>query len=205
MRSYRYEGPPFTEPRSHPWVGAAGHPEAHYYDLTATPALIRSSLEDFLPWSRHAAIERFFCLLEWLNQPDSLFESNDCAFTGPEPNENRELPATFECQGRVMLLFRALELNQSDNIASLESNLQRRLERLDPSFDGGAIGTTTLPVRYRALPAGDQEGYQLMISFWAWGDSERECLLSLERVMRSLSAALHDVSRGAARALRRQD
>jgi hypothetical protein len=63
----------------------------------------------------------------------------------------------------------------------------------------------TLPVRYRALPAGDQHGHQLMVSFWAWGDSERECLLSLERLMRSLSAALRDVSRAAARTLRRAD
>lgn len=205
MRSYRYEGPPFTAPRSHPWVGAAGNPEAHYYDLTTTPALIRSSLEDFVPWSRHAAIERFFALLEWLNQPESLLESSDCAFSGPEPNEAPGVDESFQCQGRLMLLFRALELNQGDNIASLESNLQRRLARLDPSFDGGAIGTTTLPVQYRALPAGDQHGHQLMISFWAWGDSERECMLSLERVMRSLSAALRGVSRGASRALERAD
>ncbi len=205
MRSYRYEGPPLTEPRSHPWVGAAGSPEAHYYDLTATPALIRSALEDFVPWSRHAAIDRFFSLLEWLNQPDSLLESNDCAFTGPEPNEQPEVAAALLCEGRVMLLFRAIELNQGDNITALAHDLQRRLARLDPSFEGGAVGTTTLPVRYRALPAGDQQGHQLMISFWAWGDTESECLSSLERVMKSLTTALQDVSRGAAAALQRED
>jgi hypothetical protein len=194
MKSYAYAGPAFTEPRSHPWTDTAGSPEARYYDLTTTPSLIRSSLEDFVPWSRYPAIDAFYSLLEWLNRPESVLESNDCAFTGPEPHQHPEGAHTLQCQGRVMLLFRALEHNRDGHIGWLENGLHQSLAPLDPMFDGGAIGTTVVPVRYRALPAGDQLGDELMISFWAWGSSQGECLQNLARLMKSLSSALRQAS-----------
>ena len=56
----------------------------------------------------------------------------------------------------------------------------------------GMIGTTIVPVRYVTLPVPDDEqlGYQLMISFWAWGSSEAELMTSLGRVMKNLSHGL---------------
>jgi len=194
MKSYSYDGPAFTQPRSHPWTDTAGSPDERYYDLTTTPSLIRSSLEDFVPWSQYPAIDAFYSLLEWLNRPGSALESNDCAFTGPEPHQRPDLALALQCQGRVMLLFRALEHNRDGHIAGLENSLHRGLAPLDPMFDGGAVGTTIVPVRYRALPVGNQLGDELMISFWAWGDSQGECLRNLARLMRSLSLALRRVA-----------
>ena len=194
MKSYAYDGPAFTEPRSHPWTDTAGSAQARYYDLTATPSLIRSSLEDFVPWGHYPAIDAFYSLLEWLNQPGSPLESNDCAFSGPEPSQPAEGAQALQCQGRVMLLFRALEHNRDGHVGWLENSLHQSLAPLDPMFDGGAIGTTVVPVRYRALPAGDQLGDELMISFWAWGNSEAECLQNLARLMNSLSSALRRAS-----------
>lgn len=194
MKSYGYQGPPFTEPRSHPWLGTPSTPQCTYYDLTATPALIRSALEDFVPWSHYPAIDAFYSLLEWLNRADSPLESNDCAFTGPEPDEQGG-EHRLQCSGRVMLLFRALELNRGERVGWLENRLHRGLAPLDPAFEGGAIGTAIVPVRYRALPPGDQQlGHELMISFWAWGDSEAESMLNLRRVVKNLSSALRRVS-----------
>jgi len=194
MKSYAYDGPALTEPRSHPWIDSVGSASARYYDLTATPSLIRSSLEDFVPWSHYPAIDGFYSLLEWVNRPGSTLESNDCAFSGPEPNPGVDLSQALQCQGRVMLLFRTLERNRGGQIARLENSLHQSLAPLDPTFDDGAIGTTVVPVHYRALPLGSQLGAELMISFWAWGGSEGECLHSLARLIESLSTALRQAS-----------
>ena len=153
MKTCEYAGAVFTDPRSHPWVDTAGSPECVYYDLTSTPEHIRSSLEDFRPWSHYEAIEDFYLLLTALNHPKSALESNDCAFTGPQTNEN-------------------------------------------PDFRWGVVGTTIVPVRYLALAErnGQQFGSQLMISFWAWGNSEAETMLNVARLMKNLSQALLHVS-----------
>ncbi len=68
MNTCEYAGTPFTELRSHPWIDTVDNPECRYYDLTLSPELIRTSLEDFLPWSNYKAIENFYKILEDLNQ-----------------------------------------------------------------------------------------------------------------------------------------
>ncbi len=149
-----------------------------------------------MPWSRHAAIQEFYELLEWLNGPGSSLESNDCAFTGPHPNESPSYPKRLECSGRVMVLYRELAKNLSPlQVGSLKDALHHALASIDAEFPWGMIGTTIVPVRYVTLPLAcdEQVGAELMISFWAWGDSKRELMSNLERVMRNLSRALHAV------------
>jgi hypothetical protein len=178
-------------------VDVADRPDCRYHDLTAAPELIRTSLEDFLPFGRHPAIEAFYALLTWLNQPESLLESNDCAFTGPEPNENSAFEKSLECSGRVMVLFRRLELNTvPGQLHALAAGLHRELAGLAPELAWGVVGTTLVPVRYLALSAGGrgQLGEQLMISFWAWGNTEAETLCHLAQVFDSLSRALRALS-----------
>ncbi len=193
MRTCEYAGEPFSAPRSHPWVGAKSNPGSRYYDLTASPALIRSSLEDFLPWSEHAAIETFYVLLERLNQATSLLESNDCAFIAPHASDNAASQKALECSGRLMVLFRDLVRNTTaDQIEGLKNGLHFALAKIDPNFRSGVVGTTIIPVRYCGLPAANDQqlGTQLMISFWAWGDTETETMQNLARVLRNLAQAL---------------
>jgi hypothetical protein len=202
LKTYQYAGDPFDEPRSHPWLGAFENPESQYYDLTATPALIRSSLEDLLPWSRFSGVESFYALLEHLNHPKSALESNDCAFTGPHSNEDMTIPKALQCCGRVMVLFRALERNTEDGrVAWLNNELHVELSELDSAFQWGAVGTTQIPVRYLALPEADgqQLGSQLMISFWAWGDAEADTMQNFARLIKNLTRALRRVSANAGR------
>lgn len=195
MKTCEYDGDPFSEPRSHPWTGSALDSNARYYDLSATPELIRSVLEDFKPFQAHAAIDDFYSLLERLNHPQSLLESSDCAFSGPQPNRNRHMTGTLQCSGRLMILFRALEQNTlGARMAWLRSALQRGLVMLDPRFSAGIIGTTLVPIRYLALPDGAQLGQQLMLSFWAFGNSEAAVMHALSRLFRNLSRALRSVS-----------
>jgi len=197
MKTCEYAGEPFTEPRSHPWLDATGKPECRYYDLTLSPASIRTSLEDLREWSHYPAVEAFYALLERLNHPKSSLESNDCAFTGPAENEDASVRKSLQCSGRLMILFRALERNTSQlDVARLSRALHRELGAADPSFQWGIIGTTVVPVRYLALPESrDQQlGSQLMISFWAFGDTEGDTMLNLARVFKNLSQALRRAS-----------
>jgi hypothetical protein len=197
LKTCEYAGEPFATPRSHPWVGAASDKASRYYDLTESPERVRTSLEDFLPWAGYAAIEAFYVLLERLNHKKSLLESNDCAFTGPHPSENAAAQKALECSGRVMVLFRDLARNTADGpIETLKNELHLALGKLDPNFRSGIVGTTIVPVRYLALPAVNDEqlGVQLMISFWAWGNSEEENMQNLSRLLRNLTNALRKLS-----------
>jgi hypothetical protein len=195
MRTYEYAGEPLSEPRSHPWQGSANDSLARYLDFRASPELIRSSLEDFKPFQHYAAIEEFYALLELVNHPRSQLESNDCAFNGPGPNQTLQVPASHECSGRVMLLFRELEQNaRKSRMAWLNAALHYQLAKLDPKFVLGMIGTTLVPVRFLALPQEGQRGQQLLVSFWAFGDSDAVAMRNLSRLFKNLSQALRVVS-----------
>jgi hypothetical protein len=197
VKTCEYAGAPFEAPRSHPWSETEGAGGSRYYDLTASPERIRSSLEDFRPWEKFPAIEIFYKLLERLNHSSSPLESNDCAFEPPHRSENRAVAKALECSGRVMVLFRALTRNTSGgDIDWLKNELHGALGPLDPNFQSGLVGTTIVPVRYLGLPAaGNQQlGTQLMISFWAWGNSEDEIMQNLGRLLKSLGQALRKVS-----------
>ena len=80
MNVYEHNDPDSLIPRSHPWIDGESDPTHRYYDFRTSPELIRSSLEDMQEWSTYPATETFYRLLEWLNGPESVFESNDCAF-----------------------------------------------------------------------------------------------------------------------------
>lgn len=161
--------------------------------MSANPERIRTSLEDFKPWARYSAIEAFYRLLERLNHRTSPLESNDCAFEGPRRNENRIVAKALECSGRVMVLFRALARNGKEGeVQWLKNALHHALSPLDPNFQSGMVGTTIIPVSYLALP--EPSGEQLMISFWAWGNSELENMQNLERLLKNLTLALRKVA-----------
>ncbi|RYZ04468.1 MAG: hypothetical protein EOO73_23740 [Myxococcales bacterium] len=195
MKTYEYDGAPFSEPRSHPWVGSASDPSARHYDFTASPELIRSALEDFVPFRRYAAVEDFYALLERVNHPKSSLESADCAFNAPGPNETRLVKAELECSGRLMLLYRDLVLNtRRDRLAWLKSAFHQQLARLDPKFALGMVGTTLVPVRYLALPEESQAGQQLLLAFWAYGSTEDDVMQNVGRLFRNLTQAMRGVS-----------
>lgn len=183
--------------RSHPWIGSASDPEDQYCNFREKPELIRSSIEDMQKWSAYAAAETFYRLLEWLNGSESVFESNDCAFNGASTNTSVQCAKPLECSGRLMILYRDLEINRSqEEILWLTNAAAHGLRNTDPSFEWGAIGATIMPVRFTALsrqPAG-QRGQQVMLSFWAWGEDEAEVMANLDRTFRNMTAVLHDLS-----------
>jgi len=195
MKTYEYAGAPFSQPRSHPWTDVAGDPSARYYDFAACPQLIRTALEDFRPLERFPAIEEFYGLLERVNHQKSLLASNDCALSAPHPNAGNQVKAALECSGRLMLLYRDLAQNTRKNrVAWLKTAFHHQLSHLDPKFALGMIGTSLVPVRYLALPEDAQLGEQLMLSFWAFGDTEATTMQNLARLFKNLTQAARAVS-----------
>ena len=197
MKTCEYDGEVLSLARSHPWTDAVASSGFRYYDLRSSPALIRTSLEDFVPWSRYPAVERFYALLEWLNGAKSPLESNDCEFTAPHPQTSARSRKSLECSGRVMVLFRDLARNLSPRaLPALTNAFHAALAPADPLFEFGVVGTTLVPVRYVTLPGPDEArlGSQLMISFWAWGDTEAESMMNLDRLMKNLARALRDAA-----------
>jgi hypothetical protein len=198
MKTYERSDPGLDTVRAHPWTVATTDPNSRYRDFKENPALIRTSLEDFLPWSAWPAIDTFYGLLEWLNGADSLLESNDCAFEGPCTNRTSQVPKVLEATGRLMILWRTLPLNLSRaNTEWTKVAILNYLNQIAPELDYGAVGITVYQVKYVALPIPDERqfGFQLMLSFWSWGDTEEEVMANLNRTVRNIWEALRAVAR----------
>ncbi len=192
-----FEGDSTELARAHPWSTLASDKALRYLDFKTSPGLIRTALEDFLPFAHYPAVERFYGLVEWLNSTASSVETNDCALCSPEVDGEASRMRRVSCTGRVMLLFRDLARNVSGHDwPTFIAQLHRGLHDLDRPFELGMIGTTLIPVHYRALAAQDAqaEGLQLMISFWAWGGTEQVCMRNLARLFQNLSQALRVIS-----------
>jgi len=182
--------------RSHPWSTSTGDLSHRYYDFRERPELIPAVLEDFRPWDAYVAVRSFYDLLAWINGEGSPFESNDCAFAGPEGNADGDFRKRLQCCGRLGILFRDLSLNTNERAMSRWiEGIHTGLRALDPDFAWGAVGTTRLRVDYRALPEGRADGSQLLLSFWAWGDDEPEVFEHLARVISALREALESCAR----------
>lgn len=191
MNTYENRELESTERRSHPWSTTTDG-RCRYYDLRAKPELIPVVLEDFRPHAARAAVQTFFALVAWINGPASPFESNDCAFSGPEASDDPAFRS--QVSGRLGLLFRDLALNTREPAVSrLIRGLHVQLSDLEPDLASGAVGTTRLAVDYLALPAGEAAGSQVLISFWAWGDDKPELFENLDRVFVALHEALRRI------------
>lgn len=193
MKVYELREPDALRLRAHPWVDSEADARHRYHDLRRHPERIRTSMEDLIPWAEHPAIETFYTLLEWLNGPSSALESNDCALTGVGENEGPHSTRKLEVSGRLMVLFRELQRNTApEQVGELTQRVAIALSTADPAFEQGVIGVSIVGVRYTTLPgpAARQQGSQLMLSFWAWGDDEAEVFRNLDRTLRNLGDAL---------------
>ncbi|HEY7865771.1 MAG TPA: hypothetical protein VIC51_07180, partial [Psychromonas sp.] len=75
--------------RSHPWTSMVSDDASVYMDFKKQPKLIRKAIEDLLPFKKWAFVEQFYALIEWINSPRSLLESNDCVFNAAEDNTDQ--------------------------------------------------------------------------------------------------------------------
>lgn len=167
-----------------------------YYDFKKNPELIPEVLEDFKPWAQHRGVQVFYDLLLWLNGNSSRLESNDCAFKGPATNTDTKFPKKMCCSGRLMVFYREILLNvPAGNTDILKDAIRHYLGQLDPDFELGVIGISSMPTDYLDISEESQRrGNEVMLTFWAWGDDEKETMANLERLFLALSQCLKFVS-----------
>ena len=102
------------QPRSHPWHDSGFEGGGSYRDFKAHPELIREILEDFKPHEHQIAVQTFYSFLEYLNGPDSVLESNDCALRAPHGHEDlafNKAGLTLKIDGRLECLYREDQYN----------------------------------------------------------------------------------------------
>jgi hypothetical protein len=117
--------------RNHPWTVVIGDPEAQYWNFREHPELISTVLEDFTPWAHYPAILQFYTLLEWLNGPESAFETNDCGMIPSRIDEKTPpmVRQVFDADplvihGRISVLYRDLPFNTSkESIGWLKTSI----------------------------------------------------------------------------------
>ena len=165
-----------------------------YMDFKRQPQLIRSALEDLLPFKKWDFVEQFYSLIEWVNGASSLLESNDCVFNAAEDNTDQQYPYAKKCSARLMILFRDIPENcQDKSINWLMTNIQSMASSMKPSFNAGVIGLSQSPTCYLALgdkPDTGGMGYQVSLNFFAYGKNEHACYESMKDVLKIAQHAL---------------
>lgn len=180
--------------RSHPWRDMVSDDTCVYMDFKTQPHLIRSALEDLLPFKEWDFVEQFYTLIEWVNGSSSLLESNDCVFNAAEENTDQQYPYAKKCSARLMTLFRDIPENcQQKSIDWLMHNIQTLAASMKPSFKAGAIGLSQSPTCYLALGETADTGgmgYQVTLNFFAYGNNEQTCYESMKDVLAIAQHAL---------------
>lgn len=188
-----------TELRSHPWTSMITDESSIYMDFKKNPKLIRTSLEDFLPFKKWPFVDTFYSLIEWLNGSASLLESNDCTFNAMEENTDEPYPYAIKCSARVMILFRDIEENcQQRSIDWLMQNILQSVVSTKLGFRAGAICLSQSVTYYLAL--GDRPdtggiGQQVVLTFFAYGKNERRCYENMQQVISHAHSCLMTVNK----------
>jgi len=185
--------------RSHPWTAMESDAANIYIDFKKNPKLIRKSLEDLLPFKKSPFVESFYTLIEWVNSPGSLFESNDCTFNAAQDNCDVQYPYAKTCSGRLMILFRDIPENcQQRSIDWLTQNILQSVASSKLGFRAGAIALSQNPTCYLALgdsPDTGGMGQQVVLTFFAYGKNDRRCYENMQQVVEHAHNCLKRVNK----------
>jgi hypothetical protein len=193
------------EPRAHPWRHSAFEGGGSYLDFKVHPELIREVLEDFKPFEDRQAVQTFYSFLDYLNGPDSLLESNDCALRTPHSHEDLPLNKaglTLRINGRVECLYREVQYNLDfDAYSWLIRRYFYELCFLETDFREGFIEIGMRPTYFsqlQALPPQERYGERVYFEFRAFGRDDDQAWENLNIVFRALHKAsehVHDAIR----------
>ncbi len=201
--------------RQHPWERVEHNPNAKYYNFREHPELIPQVLEDFKPYAHFESVQYFYELVRGINSDFSIFETNDCAFSGVIKNGVQDRPTQLRGYGRFMFFFRDLLLNLSEG--SKEWSLKRRftdetepyyapnthiekftqravdvISELNPRPIWNCVMVELYPVYYHEAPVPEplKMGHQFSFNFWAWGNDEAEVMNNFGRVVDTMNKCL---------------
>lgn len=209
MDVYQDQSEGFKKARVHPFVSVRKG-EGGSVDFKRYPERIPEVLEDFVALGHETAIQTFYRFLVWLNGPDSLLESCDCALRGPEPHDFKYSKRLLSVHGRLMLMHRDLAKNCDERFDLLYNSIGRELSSMDREFtrSQGIVIFAGSPALYKDLipaphfkngklvsrPGDPGRGYQLMLKFKAFGDDAGEAFNNLERVFKNIEIACRRTS-----------
>lgn len=205
--------------RDHPYDGAETDPAARFYNFRENPELIRCVLEDFKPYEKYPTVDYFYQLLEWINGPESIFESTDCRLR----IRKRDIPSVdppFYLQGRLMVIFRNMKANLSVDVS--EWLIGRGEDKETPLYPPSPyiewLGNHSekfiseyqqekwwllfdifyFPAFFIDLPSVEASnfGYQIVYEFSANGHSEEDLFLDFGTISNTLGAMLMDAEQG---------
>lgn len=171
--------------RDHPWIVTWNDPIARYVDFRKHPEKIESSLEDFIPYAHYPMVQRYYEFLRWVNGPESILETNDCALR-ISPNATPELPYKMQGGGRIMFFATDLRLtchpDWSDQFLDLYKAYLSPMSSLFPACIGLFKG-------WSYFLAVKQVGAQAGLNTYAWGNTEEEVMDNLLSVYTQIFAA----------------
>jgi len=209
MEVYYDENRVYAGSRLHPYAPGAPRQTGHV-DFKVHPERIENALEDFVPFAHRPATHVFYELLRALNGPASHLETSDSAYRAPKPHHDQNSPLALCAIGRVYVLFRDLRLNCiGAQVEWLCGKLMALLKETDPKLTGaqGVVAFTRVKILYTALSKGEwhAQGYQaapndpghgeqVMLSFFAYGNTAEEVDENLARVFRNITAACTVIS-----------
>jgi len=178
-------------PRAHPWTTASNDPACRYVDFRSEPDKISTSLEDFMRWEQYPAIEGFYDFLRWVNGSESVLESNDCAFC-LEPNDDPNRPFQLQASGRIMLFVTDFRFTCSPQFGEYMTDaFGSYLERNLPKSSPATVGVSQATSFFKEV---GKRGEQVVLNFWAWGDSEASTFSTLGTLFEHMLDAAKDVS-----------
>jgi hypothetical protein len=184
--------------RQHPYFPGPGG-GVGFQNFVENPALIREVLEDLRPFDGQPAIEVFYQLLEWVNGPQSILESVDCAFRYVADN------GPMRAIGRVMLMYRKLDHNLLSGFtyaltqATVNALNDVPLDGIRHNFDLYQYPTeflnalTDLPAEIERMGIGLRDGCVTSVDFQVFGENEAQVFENLELVFRGLAGAVREV------------
>lgn len=205
--------------RVQPWTVSNHRSPGKHYDFRKHPELIRTSLEEFTPYSSFEGVESFYSLIESLNDSNSPFETNDARLTNHmSVNTQRDLvDKAFVTLVEFCFFFRELRHNLAedsprwfvlwdshkidDNEFDIQPNetCRKYIENLITIIERSSgktwpqiIGVGTASLHYDEAPVLPSEKYgtQFVIRAWLWGNTQEEVFDGLKNVVSILHPAL---------------
>lgn len=199
------------EPRLFPY-GPADATQSGFVDFIQQPELIETCLEDFRPFAGTQAVETFYEFLRWINGPTSHLATCDCGLFPPAPHSDRNSEHALRITGRVFILFRDLRGNSSLSASDwLCVRMMNEMTDVDSNFSDakGVVGFTKQLAlqtgisngtwrengKFESSGANDPGfGHHLMLTFFAYGQTEEETFESLNRVFKNIRVTAEKIS-----------
>lgn len=184
--------------RTHPW-GKTAYEEkgGQYFNFIESPESIPYVLEDFTPFADKPAVKTFYEFLKWINGPESLLETNDCALReGVIINTDSIFKYSHKIDGRVEFFLRQHEMNCHEQISTWLMRMfsfYMQVER--PNLLNALTDIQLAPTDFILLPGNQTYGYRIRLVFNAYGNGDIDTWYALDCLFNAIWDATKRLSK----------